>query len=381
MTSLDRQSNGDLRVAHLIETDGPGGAERVVALLARTLQASGARNVVFLPEHGEGWLARELHGSGVEIDHFHLDKPFSPLCSRLLAAALRRHQVDVAHSHEFSMAVYGAWASRRARIPHVITMHGSRYYNGRLRRRVALRAAILASDCTVAVSDNLSHALRRELWMARTRVATVANGVAHPVPDRVTLRQELGLGPGDRLLVAVGNLYPVKGHRYLLEAVGLLSERRPSLHVAIAGRGGLHEALAAQASALGIGARVHFLGLRSDVSAVLAAADVFVLPSVSEGLPLALLEAMFEARPIIASDVGEVSLALAHGDAGMLVPPGDSPALAAALDVIVGDPERAAAMGQRAQQRALAEFDVSRMVTRYLTIYRSVTERRHDHWT
>src|SRR3989337_763324 len=97
---------GGLNVAHLIECDGPGGAEMPVAQTATTLQAAGARNVVFLPEGGEGWLARQLEGSGVAIEYFHVDRPVSRTCARSLQNALRKHRIDVAHSHEFSMAGY-----------------------------------------------------------------------------------------------------------------------------------------------------------------------------------------------------------------------------------------------------------------------------------
>jgi L-malate glycosyltransferase len=142
-----------LRVAQLIETDGPGGAERVVVHLARALQEGGGQSIVFLPPKGEGWIEAELEGSGVAVDHFHLERPLSPACAQALAGCFARHRVDVAHSHEFSMAVYGAWAARRAGVPHVITMHGGRYYADRLRRRIALGAAVRASARTVAVSS------------------------------------------------------------------------------------------------------------------------------------------------------------------------------------------------------------------------------------
>jgi len=100
-----------LRLAHLIESDGPGGAERVVADLASEFQARGAMNVVFLPEAGDGWLERQLRGTGVTIEYFRIDRPFSPACARSLADGFRRHRIDLAHSHEFSMAVYGAYES------------------------------------------------------------------------------------------------------------------------------------------------------------------------------------------------------------------------------------------------------------------------------
>ena len=365
-----------LRIAHLIESDGPGGAERVVAQLATALQAAGASNVVFLPADGEGWLARELDGSGVTIEYFRFDRPVSPECARWLEAAFRRHRIVLAHSHEFSMAVYGAWAAWRAGIPHVITMHGGRYYADRLRRRLAMRAAIALSGRTVAVSSRLARQIGRDLWIPSSRIATIANGVRFVQPERPTLREELRLGPHDRLLVSVGNLYPVKGHQHLIDALALLSGRHPGLHLAIGGRGELADALATRARHKGVAGRVHLLGLRADVPAVLAAADVFVLPSLSEGLPLALLEAMFAGRPIVATDVGEVSVALAHGEAGVLVEAGNPAALAAALDRLLSDPGHARDLGQRAAGRALAEYDISHMVRRYVGTYEELLGRR-----
>jgi glycosyltransferase involved in cell wall biosynthesis len=180
-----------------------------------------------------------------------------------LAVSFRRHRIEIAHSHEFSMAVYGAWASWLAGIPHLVTMHGSRYYAGRLRRRAALRAALAVSKRTIAVSSGLADHMSRELWIPRARIAMVPNGVRRAPPAPRTLRAELGLAADDRLLVAVGNLYPVKGHCHLIDAMALLAWPHPTLHLAICGRGDLAESLAAQARKNGVGPRVHLLGLRS----------------------------------------------------------------------------------------------------------------------
>jgi glycosyltransferase involved in cell wall biosynthesis len=362
------------RIAHLIESDGPGGAERVLAQLATSLQAAGVENVAFLPAHGEGWLADQLAGSGVAIEYSRLPRPLSPGYARSLAQALRRHRIEVAHSHEFSMGVYGAWASWRAGVPHVITLHGGRYYAHRLRRRLALRAAIAASARTVAVSVPLARQVSRDLCLRPSRILTIPNGVTYVRPERVTLRDELRLGPADRLLVSVGNLYPVKGHRHLIDALALVAHRHPNLHLAIAGRGELEGALSARARELGLANRVHLLGLRGDIPAILAAADVFVLPSLSEGLPLALLEAMFAGRAIVASDVGEVRVALAEGEAGVLVEPGRPAALAAAIDGLLSDPGRARALADCAARRAVAEYGVAQMVRRWVGLYETLVE-------
>lgn len=365
------------RVAQLIASDGPGGAEKVVSDVASALQAGGVDTVVFLPKHGEGWLERQLAGSGCAVEYCQIERPLSPASARALADAFRRHHISVAHSHEFSMGVYGAWASWLARIPHVVTMHGGRYYAGRFRRRLALRTAMSASAATVAVSRSCARDISRGLAIRPSRIRTIPNGVRFTPPQHVTLRQELGLAPADRLVVSMGSLYPVKGHGHLIDALGLIADRHPRLHLAIGGRGELADTLMARARAYQLQDRVHLLGLRSDVSAVLAAADIFALPSLSEGLPLALLEAMFARCPIVATDVGDVSIALEQGHAGVLVQPGDAASLAGGIERLLTDNAYAHALGERAARRALAEYDLSRMVDRYVDLYESALGRWH----
>lgn len=360
------------RIAHLIECDGPGGAERILASLAAHLQGAGSRNLVIVPANGEGWLARQLAGTGVAIECFTLDRPVSRACARWLEAVLRRHRIGVAHSHEFTMAVYGAWVSRRLGIGHVITMHGSRYYAQRWRRRLALRLAVALGGHLVAVSHELARHLSRDLLINPSRIKLIPNGVQLRKAQGPSVRDELHVAPDEPLLLAVGNLYPVKGHEYLIDALALLMRRHPRAHVVIAGRGQLANELRARARHVGVSDHVHLLGLRSDIPELLAAADIFVLPSLSEGLPLALLEAMATGRPIVASDVGEVRSALGDGEAGLLVPPGDRAALAGALDSLLSDRRAARTLAMRAQQRAAAEYDMSRMTERYAALYRDL---------
>ncbi len=379
MTPIQTARWRGVRFAHLIESDGPGGAERMVASVAAGLQAAGSENIIVVPAAGEGWLARELSGTGVLVEPFRLERPFSPTFARWLTDTLRRHRVALAHSHEFTMAVYGAWAARRAGVPHLFTMHGGRYYAGRLQRRIALRLAALASDSVVTVSKSLAHHLAQDLWIRPSRIATIPNGVRAPQPVvHSSLRDELRLGSTDQLVVAVGNLYPVKGHGYLLEALALLAPRYPSLHVAIAGRGDLEERLRDRARALQVSDRFHLLGLRSDIGNVLAGANVFVLPSLSEGVPLALLEAMLAGRPVVASAVGEVPTVLDGGRAGVMVPARDPAALAQALDTLLADPAEARRLGAAAQARATESYTFDVMMDRYLQLYTKMLRNHPD---
>jgi glycosyltransferase involved in cell wall biosynthesis len=232
-----------------------------------------------------------------------------------------------------------------------------------------MRAALAFTGRTVAVSRELAGKLSDDLGVARSRIAVIPNGVRPRPRSRAPIRQELHIGPADRLIVAVGNLYPVKGHRHLIDAVGLLASRYPTLHLAICGRGELAEALTAQALDLGVADRVHLLGLRPDVAGILEVADVFVHPSLSEALPLAVLEAMFAARPIVATNVGEIASALDHGEAGLLVERGSPSALASAIDRLLTDANLSRRLAHRALQRAHERYDVSQMVRQYVAIY------------
>lgn len=360
-----------LRVAQLIDTNGPGGAERMFAHLCSGLVAAGASVLAFVNELGEPWLGMQLERAGIATIGFRIDRALSPAFAGWVAERLVEHRIDVAHSHEFTFGVYGAWAGRIARRPHLFTMHGGRYYAEHLRRRVALGLAARSSASVVAVSEPTREELARTLRLRPSRIEVIPNGVPYHADAAPTLRSALGLGAEDRLLVAVGNLYPVKGHTHLLEAVAELGTRWPRLHVAIAGRGDLEAPLRAQAARLGIERQVHLLGLREDIPDVLASADVFVLPSLSEGLPLAVLEAMFAARPIVASDVGGIATVL--GPDGVVVPPGDAGALARAIDGLLSSPQAAAALGQRARARAGAAYSVEAMVARYGALYLSAT--------
>jgi glycosyltransferase involved in cell wall biosynthesis len=353
----------------LIESDGPGGAEQVIAHLAEHLHASGSIVTVLVPADGEGWLARRLAGLPIVVEGIPLGGPLSPHGIMALTAALRRHAIDLLHTHEFGQALAGASAAALCHIPHVITMHGGQYYAERKRRRAALRLAIAMSGGITAVSAPLGSHLEARLHLRKGQVEVLPNG-ARPAPGGVNgVRASLGISAKTPLLLAVGNLYRVKGHKHLLRALELLREQRPELHLAIAGRGEEGPALQAQARAAGFADRVHLLGLRDDVGALLHAADLFVHPSLAEGLPLAVLEAMFAGCSIIATAVGAIPTVLADGAAGTLVPPADPVALAAAIEQMVDDPATACTLGARAAERAQAEYGIDRMGARYQALY------------
>ena len=358
------------RIAMMLESDGPGGAEYVLIQLSEELRRRGHTVIPVGPDRGLGWLDRVLREKGFETEKFSLRRALDLNCLRGLVRTLRRTRADLVHSHEFTMAVYGAAAARIVGIPYVITMHGAQTVLNAWRRRAALSWAFRRSLATVGVSDDTSTYMQHTLKLPPGIITTVRNGI--PVRPGVgdPVRAELALAPAEVLLVAVGNLVPRKGHRVLLEALAPLNvPDLPPWRLAIAGRGRQKEPLQQLATELGITTRVHLLGHRDDVPNLLAAADVFVMPSLWEGLPLAILEAMFAGKPVVASAISGIPEAIQSGVQGLLVPGGDAPALTRALRELLTDPARRAALGAAGRRRAEAEFTIEHMTDAYERLY------------
>jgi glycosyltransferase involved in cell wall biosynthesis len=358
-------------VALMIESSGPGGAEQVVIELAEELRRRGIGVCTVGPAHGPDWLLQQFRSRGFEPEVFRLRRPVDPSCAFDLRRTLKRRGVSVIHSHEFTMAVYGTAVARMLGLPHVITMHGGRGYQAGWRRRVALRWACRRS-ISVGVSRSAAHELERSLRLAPGSVRVVLNGIRFTPGDRARGRAALGLEPEAPLILAVGSLYAVKGHTYLLQALQQLAVAQPALqwHAAIAGRGGREEtSLREFLSASVLSGRVKLLGHRADVPDLLAAADIYVMPSLSEGMPLALVEAMFARKAIVASLVGGIPEVVSAGREALLVPPEDPQSLAGALGELLRDPARREALAGAAEGRARAEFDVAAMADAYERLY------------
>jgi len=357
----------------MIETDGPGGAEAVVFELAQELRRRGHRVIAVGPDRGEGWLSSKFHEAGFERLAFRVRRALDPLFLHELTRMLRAARVDVVHSHEFTCAVYGAAAARWLSLPHVISMHGNERVARVLRRRLALRWAFRASQAAVAVSETTQRDMERRIGLPAGTLTVVPNGVPDRKGDPARVRAELSLQPGELLLLAVGNCYERKGHRVLLSALQRLrsdgKERR--LRLAIAGRGREEARLAALARDWGIADRVHLLGSRRDVPDLLAAADVYVMPSYWEGMPLALLEAMLAGKPCIASDVGGIPEVIPSPEFALLVPAGDPRALAAAIARLSDEPALRDQLGKAARERALDRYTLSVMTDAYERLYRA----------
>jgi glycosyltransferase involved in cell wall biosynthesis len=352
----------------------------MVFRLSEELRNKGHTIIPVGPANGVGWLGDLFRRAGFRPEVFRLKRPLDPGCVSGLMTLFREHDIDAVHSHEFTMAVYGAAASRLMNLPHVITMHGGFYVGKALRRRVALRWAIRQSDHAVMVSRATQRQYCAELGVEESRFTVIPNGVPTAKGDARRVRAEFGIAEEDCVLVAVGTLERHKGHRVLLEALAQLASRgavTPWKLIIAGGRGGdQHQSLLEYIREKDLGDRVRVVLNRDDIADLLALADVFVMPSLWEGLPMALLEAMVAGKAIVASAIAGMPEAIVDQREGLLVPAGESTALADALALLLNDPARRALLGQLAGDRAKREFTVGVMADRYQALYADAAEKR-----
>jgi glycosyltransferase involved in cell wall biosynthesis len=363
-----------LVIAQMLESDGPGGAEMVMLRLGEALRSRGHEVVPVGPATGCGWLADVFRQRGFMPEQFLLRRPLDWGCLRGMVDMLRRRRVDVIHSHEFTMAVYGTAAARWLGIPHVVTMHGNQTTTSRWRRRATLGLALRYSDAVIAVSGDTKRFYDAQLGLRSHPLRVVPNGVPRLEGDRTIVRRELALNAADQLVVATGSLVPRKGHAVLIKALAAQTNGA-CWHLAIAGNGPERGPLDELVRALDLESRVHLLGHRDDIGDILAASDIFAMPSLWEGLPLSLLEAMSCGKPIVASATSGIPEAVTSEQDGLLVSPGSVEELTAALDRLLTDASLCQRLSERAAARGRAVFSIDAMTDQYEDTYRSLAQR------
>ena len=357
------------RVLQLIETSGPGGAENVLINLVDSFDKTKFQPLICLLK--DGWLHDQLRERGFDTVIIPQAKGLSASWIPRCASLVRQKKIDLLHAHEFVMNTYGSIVSRLTGIPIVTTVHGKAYYGEKWRRRMAYRFAARQSKM-VAVSDDIKNFLIDRVGINADDLITIRNGIdieAYSCARSGNGRKDTELNRGGAVLGTVGNLYPVKGQTYLLKALSKVAQTIPSVTCLIAGRGELLGALQAEAAQLGIADRVHFLGFRQDIPQLLRQMDIFVLPSLSEGLPLSALEAMAAGKPVVATDVGGTHEAVVDGCTGFLVPPGDPEGLSDKITYLLKNREVAKSFGKAGRNRVAQYFSLEHMTQRYEELY------------
>jgi glycosyltransferase involved in cell wall biosynthesis len=288
-------------------------------------------------------------------------------------------RVDLLHVNSYVPGNYARLAAALMQVP-IIIDHWHGFTRFSRKRRLVCRVLGRFTGLSLGVSRGVKDYLLEELGLDPAKVRVVENGVDVAAIDAArpgkAVRRELGLPEGVPVIGLVARLdHWGKGHRELFEAMAFLMERHP-VRALIVGGGRRMEEVRQSAESLGLGGVVHFLGPRPDVPDLLNAMDIFVLPSSSEGLSLALLEAMAAGLPVIATAVGGTPEVVTDGENGLLIPPRDAGSLAAALERLLTDPAGAQRLGATARAHVREHYSLDRLGREINEIYGELVEKK-----
>ncbi|SDX91283.1 Glycosyltransferase involved in cell wall bisynthesis [Modestobacter sp. DSM 44400] len=327
-------------------------------------------SVMFRPTEGGRRLLAEAAALGART--VAIPSPRDPDFGTVVTGFLTSHPADVFHCH-VGMGVEdfdGVRLARAAGCAAVVQTQHQPFLLSHPRKRAGWHHAVEQVDRLIAVSEALGRTYER-IGAAPGRLTTVPNGVAPRTHQlgRAAARGLLGLGREQPVVLTIGRLAPFKGHRHLIDAIPQVAAQFPEVVVVLVGDGALRGALAKHAAGLGISDRVYFAGHRPDARLLLDAADVFVLPSLHEGMPLVALEAMEAGLPVVGTRVTGTEEVVVDGETGALVPPGNATALATAMAALLRNPDRRRVSGEAGQRRYLERFTRDRMAAATWAVY------------
>jgi glycosyltransferase involved in cell wall biosynthesis len=359
------------RLVQLVYSFLLGGSESLARDLALGLEAHQFGTAVCAVDL-DGPLRAELVAAGVPAYVMHRRPGFDWQLPGRLYRVFRAEKADLVQTHHLTQLIYGVVAARLAgaRVVHV---EHECYTLRSAKARRHLRLLTHLCDAVVAVSEEVADFLVRSARLPRASVHVIRNGVdlRRYVPEARRPRAVLGLPPGT-LLGHVARLDTAKDQPTLLHAFARVRRVHDGARLVIVGEGPQREALLRMTAELGLADRVHFLGARRDVSDLLPHFHAFVLSSIAEGLPLAMLESMACARPVIATSVGSIPDVIEHARTGLLVGPGDVEGIADAMAALLAGPAWAAALGLAARVAVAARFSFDLTLAGYDALYRRI---------
>lgn len=385
-------ARGPLRVVQLVNSTEYGGVEEHVRELGSGLVRAGDQvRIVCPPAPAADRFAASAGSQGLDVQRLELAGGSSPRALVGSISSLRRMlrawRPDVLHVHltGYTGGRVAVLAARSAQVGAILcTAHLAPSKPVPARVRAARQLLNVGVHRFLAVSEHSLNLQVRYLAQPRSRSAVAYNGVDPgrfpETVDRGSARRSLGLPAGSPVIGTIARLSPQKSIETLIESLPTIFARRPNVHVLVVGDGPQRDRLSKLAEKLGVADRLHLAGFRTDIPQCLAAMDVFVLPSLFEGLPISILEAMASGLPVVATSVDGVPEAVVDGVTGLLIRPGHPRRLAESVLELLEDPARASAMGAAGRERVRDRFTIDRFISSVRGQYEVVrgTGRRRD---
>lgn len=354
-----------------------GGIARYIVTLSDAIRKKGAGVVV---ASSGGDLEREL--DNIEIPHRRINiKTKFEFAPKVFGAALaiariiKREGIEIVHAHSRVSQVASFFACRLTGIPLVTTCHG--FF--RLRSRKIFDTWGMK---VIAISDSVRTHLKENLGVSDDRIELIYNGIdvsafakEYSLSEIAEAKKLLGLKDGP-VVGTIGRLSPVKGHRFLIEAMSEVISKKPGAQALIVGTGTEEQGLKKMAGSLGVGDKTRFISSDINTPRLFSIMDIFVFPSIKEGLGLALLEALAGQKCCIASDTGGIRDVIDNGKSGMLVKPADTKALSKAIISLLDDPALRKSMGVKGREIVSKKFSLDSMAEKMIALYKKVLEDR-----
>jgi glycosyltransferase involved in cell wall biosynthesis len=378
-----------MRVAHVVKAVQIAGAERHLLTLLSGLRGRAVRDIdarlIVLVEPGNHMQAYvdAAEARGIPVERLVIQRDLDPSLYSRLSQTLDHSKPDVVHTHLLHADLYGIPAAKRLGVPVIIS---SRHNDNAFRRRAPIKQVNQLlwrmADAGIAISDSIARFTVDVEGAPKSKIHRIYYGLEDTGPlDRNTARtailREFNLPDDSDLIGIVCRLTEQKGITYALGAFARIKDDFPGAHLLIAGDGPLRSTLEREAAALkGCENRVHFLGWRDAVPALMAGLDIFLAPSLWEGFGLVFLEAMAQALPILASNVSAIPEIVVDGETGLLVPPRDVEGLAEALRKFLTDKPLRQYMGLQGQDRLETHFSAARMVNETAALYYTLLDMK-----
>lgn len=376
-----------IKVLHVVRPAAGGMKNHLIDLVRRT-DKTRFDVTVACPPNSQLW--DSLYEMNIKLIPIPLVGEISPAkdyaAIRILIKHLHNTKTSILHAHSSKGALVGRLAAVVARTPVVIfTAHNSIFYEewpGWKKRLFASVEKFLArfTDRIITVSDALKQEIMEMEGLPSKQITTIYNGIEVDKftgkSDPLHIRKSMNIPELGPVVGTIARLAPQKGISFFLKAASLLKEYQ--VNFVIIGDGPLEESLKQEAVDLGLQGRVTFTGRREDISDILSTLDIFVLPSVTEGLPLTILEAMAAGKPIVATRVGGIPEVIVDGKTGIIVPPKDPEAMAVALASLLGGREKMAKIGLAGQKLVKDKFTIDTMVERTMNLYSQLLDNHNQ---
>jgi N-acetyl-alpha-D-glucosaminyl L-malate synthase BshA len=367
-----------IKVLNVITGLGTGGAERLLLSILRKLNGNKFDSVVVSLYQDDDYMDEFLK-AGVKVYKIGYRQKLNPCIVWKIVSIIRREKPDIIHTHLPHATIWGRMAAALSGCRVVLTTEHNTCVWKRSRGAfyILYKLTYRRNGAIIAISHAVKNEMIRRFGIPEGYIQVIYNGVElNALKGKSEIPEELD-GIGHPIIGTVGRLHRVKGHEYLIEAFGKIQKRYANANLVIVGDGREKSRLKWLSQELGLQGSVHFLGTKKNIYGILSMMDIFVFPSLQEGLGIALIEACAAGKPCVASKIGGIPEVTEDGVTGFLVPPGDDTAIAEKVIELLEDEEKAKGMGNSARSFCRQQFNIERKVEALQSLYiRSILNRK-----